>query len=341
MSKYVINPATLLYEVKEDPKSHKYIRLALLFLAVLGFVCLSFWFYTSVLKLDLPKTARLKREHAEWESRIDMVRSQIELYDQVLKGIEDRDDDVYRSIYGLNEIPDEVKYSGLEGVNRYDMLARYGANSELSRTVRNIDIITKRAYIQSRALDELDEIAKKAGDMVSCVPSVPPLAPLENGGYRLSSGFGYRVDPVYGGSEMHPGQDFAHPAGTPVFATGDGVVEKASYQFVGYGNEVVINHGYGYRTRYAHMSTIIVNEGMVIKRADQIGTIGSTGKSTGPHLHYEVEYKGNRTNPRNYMDITIPLDEYRAMVEKRAEESPNGKKSSTSEILSRRRHSYE
>lgn len=340
MSKYVINPVTLLYEVKEDPKSYKYIRLALLFLAALAFVCFSFWLYTSVLKLDLPKTAMLKRRHAEWEARIDMVRSQIEAYGQVLKGIEDRDDDVYRSIYGLNEIPDEVKYSGLEGVNRYDMLAQYGANAGLSKTVRDMDILTKRAYIQSRALDELGEMARKAGDMVSCVPSVPPLAPLDRG-YKLSSGFGYRTDPVYGGSEMHTGQDFAHPLGSPVFATGDGVVEKASFQFGGYGNEVIVNHGYGYRTRYAHLSTIIVNEGMAVKRADQIGTVGNTGKSTGPHLHYEVEYRGNRVNPRNYMDLDIPLDEYRAMVLKRVEESPNGKKISTSEILNRRRHSYE
>ena len=340
MPKYVFNPVTLLYEVKEDPKSLKFIKLALLSLASVGAVFLCFWLYGSVLHWDLPKTAYLRKKHAEWESRTELLRARMDVCDQVLTGLEDRDNDVYRSIYGLKEIPDEVRFAGLEGVNRYDDLMRYGANGDLQAMVRRLDMLTKRAYVQSRSLDELGDLARTAGDMASCVPSIPPLAPV-NGKYSLSSGFGYRTDPVYGGSELHTGQDFSHPKGSPVYATGDGVVEKASFQFGGYGNEVVIDHGYGYKTRYAHMSTILVNVGMKVSRADQVGTVGNTGKSTGPHLHYEVEYRDNKMNPLNYMDLTIPEAEYKAMVKNRREESPNGKRTSTSEILSRRRHSYE
>ena len=170
--------------------------------------------------------------------------------------------------------------------------------------------------------------------MISCVPNVPPLM-TSPGNFRLSSGFGYREDPVYGGAERHVGQDFAADKGTPVYVTGDGVVEKTSFQFRGYGNEIVIDHGYGYKTRYAHLNTIEVTEGMKLSRGDRIGTVGSTGKSTGNHLHYEVIYMGERKNPRNYMDVDMPADEYAALINRRGAENPVGKRSSTMELLRR------
>ena len=173
--------------------------------------------------------------------------------------------------------------------------------------------------------------------MISCVPSVPPLLP-DASKVNLSSGFGMREDPVYGGGEFHSGQDFATAKGTPVYATGDGVIQSARFQFSGYGNEIVIDHGYGYQTRYAHLNTIIVNEGMKVRRGEQIGTVGATGKVTGSHLHYEVIYQGNRVNPMNFMDFNMSLEEFRAMTGKRREDSPVGKRSSTTELLRRRRN---
>ena len=334
MPKYVLNPETLLYEEREDPKYLKYVRLSVAALAAAGFVFLYFWLYTSVFHWDLPRTAVLKRRVAEWEARMEVLSNRLDLYDRTLTGIEQRDDEVYRSIYGLGEIPDEVKNSGLGGVNRYAEIDLLGSNSTLGWSIRRLDKLTKRAYIQGMSLDEVGLLARTAGDMLACVPSVPPLLPDHNK-VHLSSGFGYRTDPVFGGGEAHGGQDMAAATGTPVYATGDGVVTMAEFKSNGYGNQIVIDHGYGYQTRYAHLSAISVSVGMKVKRGEQLGNVGSTGKSTGPHLHYEVVYRGNRVNPMNYMDFNMSLDEYRALLNSRREESPEGTRPSTTELLLR------
>lgn len=339
ITRYRYNPDTLLYEEKLEPKGFKYLEAGTQVIATIGLVCLYFWLYTSVFGWDLPKTAVLKKTHAEWESRMVLLNRQLDLYDQTLTGIEDRDDHVYRSIFGLSEVPDEIKKAGFGGINRYEYLDRFGANYDLKSTIRRMDILTKRTYVQSQALDEVAQYSVGAGDMLACVPSVPPLLP-EPGTFHLSSPFGGRRDPVYGGHENHTGQDFASERGNPVYATGDGIVEKAKSQFGGYGNEIVINHGYGYRTRYAHLSVMLVREGVKVHRGDKIGAVGNTGKSTGPHLHYEVEYRGNRVNPMKYMDINMPVDEYKAMIERRGDLAKD-KKASTTELLRRRRMSDE
>ena len=337
MSKYGLNPETLLYERRDEPRRVRIVRVAVATVLAAGFVLLYFWLYTSVLHWDLPRTAMLKRQAAAWEARLAVLDSRLDLYERTLSGIEERDDEVYSSIYGLGAIPDAVKHAGLGGVNRYAEFDRLGSRSSLGWSVRRLDDLTKRAYIQSKALDEVGQLAREAGDMISCVPSVPPLLP-DASKVHLSSGFGNREDPVYGGGEFHSGQDFATAKGTPVYATGDGVVVSARFQFSGYGNEVVIDHGFGYMTRYAHLDTIVIGEGMKVRRGEQIGTVGATGKVTGSHLHYEVLYKDDRVNPMNFMDFNMPLDEYRAMVDKRREDSPVGKRSSTTELLRRRRN---
>ena len=172
--------------------------------------------------------------------------------------------------------------------------------------------------------------------MISSVPTVPPIL-QKKGTFYLSSSFGYRSDPLYGDSRRHQGQDFASTIGNPVYATGDAVVEKVTYQYRGYGNEIVLDHGYGYETRYAHLNTIEVAEGMKVHRGDRIGTVGNTGKSTGPHLHYEVVYRGGRVNPMNYMDINMPVEEYEAMVNRRREAYRDERTTSTMELLRRGR----
>ncbi len=340
MPKYVFNPETLMYEARDEPKYLRQIRVVLLVAVALALVAFYFWLYLSVLHLELPRTASLRRAHAEWETRMNLLDRQLDIYEQTLTGIEQRDDDVYRSIYGLNPIPDAVRNSGMEGVNRYAELDRLGVNSHLRRTVRRLDDLTKRTYVRSKSLDEVGQLSRQAGDMISCVPNVPPILPAK-GEFRLSSSFGYRIDPVYGGGERHGGQDFATKTGTPVYVTGDGVVEKASMHLWGYGNEIVIDHGYGYKTRYAHLNTIEVSPGMKLHRGDRIGTVGNTGKSTGSHLHYEVIYRGNRVNPMNYLDINMPEDEYRAMVASRSAENSQPTAKSTMELLRRGRKAGE
>ena len=317
MANYVFNPITLQYEVREEPRYAKYVRTGLSIVVAAGLCFLYFWLYTSVLGWDLPKTARLKKENAMWQSKIAIAERQLDICEETLQGIEERDDHVYRSIFGMNVIPEEVKEAK--------------PDPQADPLTARINALTKRAYVQSMALDEVYGIALNAGDMVSHIPAVPPILP-KSGSYRMASPFGYRTDPVYGGTRFHAGQDFAADVGYPVYVTGDGVVEKVNYGFTGYGNEIIIDHGFGYRTRYAHLSRIDVAKGMKVTRGDQIGAIGKTGKATGPHLHYEVIYKGNAINPYSYMNLDMTVEEYIAMITRRREESGTRKKS-TLELL--------
>lgn len=336
MAKWVYNPETLLYEPQNEPKGWKVLRICILVLVAPALATLYFWLYTSVLGLELPKTAILRHKNEAYQAKIGVLSRQLDLYEETLNGIEERNDHVYRSIYGLGVIPDAVKASGLGGINRYSYLDEFGANASLKSVIRRTDALTKRAWLQSNALDEVGQLARNAGDMLACVPSVPPIMP-EPGKYHLSSPFGYRTDPVYGGGENHKGQDISTHRGNPVYATGDGVIEIAEFNFRGYGNEIQIDHGYGYKSHYAHLNTIEVVPGMKVHRGDRIGTVGSTGKSTGTHLHYEVIYLGAHVNPMAFMDMDMSVDEYKAMISGRAEESGHGKMNSTSELLDRHR----
>jgi len=334
MAKYRYNPETLRYEAQDESRWLKALRLFLLAAGAVALVYLYFWLYTAVLGFELPKTAILRRQNARWQARTELLSRSMDQCEQTLVGIEDRDDDVYRSIYGLSEVPAELKTSGVDA-SRYSGEEWAGASMYLKQNMLRMDELSSRAYLQSKALDEVGLVARTAGDMVSCVPAVPPILP-DNTKYNLSSPFGFRTDPIYGTAAFHSGQDFAAQRGYPVYATGDGIVEKAEFKFNGYGNEVVINHGYGYKSRYAHLNTIEVADGMKVVRGDRIGSVGNSGKSTGTHLHYEVEYKGEKVNPMNYMDINMPLDEYMSMVHQREMESPNGKRSSTSTLIRKR-----
>lgn len=332
--RYIFNPETLNYEKKELPRWFYILcRVSgVAFFGVLFFFYL--WIYTGVLGLDLPKTARLKRQNAEWQARFQVLNHQLDVYSETLKGIENMDDDVYRSVFGMNPIPPEVRNAGFGGVDRYAYLDDLGADADLKGTVMRMDIMMKQAAVQSKALDEVSVVSKQAGDMVSHIPAVPPLS-TKKGNFRLSSPFGWRSDPISGRRTMHTGMDFAAEKGVKVYATGDGVVESVEYQFSGYGNQVIINHGFGYKTRYAHLSATDVVEGMTVSRGDPVGRVGRSGKSTGPHLHYEVLYKGAQVNPYNYMDLKMPHEEYEAMIERRLSDSELNRRTTTSDIISR------
>ncbi len=319
-SRYVYNPDTLLYEKKEDSKVIRFAKVAGFVFCVAAVVALNFFIYTQVLGLDLPKTAHLKKKNAEWQAKFEVLNHSLDVAEKILGDIEQRDDDVYRSIFGLEEIPQEVKDAGFGGVNRYSYLDDLGGSTYLKNTVRRLDVMTKRSFIQSNALDEVAMVSHQAGNLISCVPAVAPIMP-EPGKYRISSPFGHRSDPVRKTIvAFHEGMDFATFLGNPVYCTGDGVVERVRYQFFGYGNEVIIDHGFGYKTRYAHLNSIDVVKGQALKRGQKIGAVGSTGKSTGPHLHYEVIYKGKQINPSPFMDLTIKSEEYKSMVRTAADE---------------------
>ena len=320
--RYKLNPETLLYEIEKVSAKSRAVKIVMLVAASIALSSVYFWLATDVFGLELPKTVLLKKTNARWISRMELMNRQMDIYDASLEGLGIRDDEIYRNIFGMNVIPDEVRNAGFGGVNRYEFLDVLPENSILRSTTVRLDVLTKKTYVQSRSYDEIEAMSKKAGDMASCIPAVPPIAP-DKSKYRLSSPYGYRSDPITGVSKMHTGFDFACKPGNPVYATGDGTVESVSFEFFGYGNSVLIDHGFVYKTRYAHLKMVYVSEGMKLKRGECIGETGNSGRSTGPHLHYEVMYRGRYVNPYNYFDMTMPLDEYSSMVSKVADESEN------------------
>ena len=330
--KYILNKVTLLWEPYRDTRWLNAFKTAFLYGGSLLCACLCLFLYSYVGKNELPKTAVLRSRNDAWVARMAVLDNELDKYEDALYGIEVRDDKVYRSIYGLKEIPAEVKNSGIGGQTRYAFLEGIAPNSFLRLNEVRLDHLSKRAFIQSKSLDEMYSLATTMGDMLSCIPAVPPLCPTPR--VYLSSSFGYRTDPVYGGGAFHKGQDFATQSGTPVYATGDGVVRSVRYTSNGYGNEILINHGFGYVTRYAHLSSTAVTEGMKVRRGDYIGAVGSTGKSTGPHLHYEVLYMDSQVNPMRFMDYSISEEEFNAMVRQREDESIS-RKHTTSELIMR------
>ncbi len=318
--RYIFNPRTLAYDVKERSKMSPIVRSLFLFALSLGMAAFYFWIYVSVLGLEPPKTLLLKKENAVWCSRVEILNRQLDKYDETLSALQMRDDGIYRSVFGMDEIPEEVRNAGFGGVNRYAHYDGVDPDGLLKKTAVRLDVMTKKSYIQSRSFDEVATLSKRAGDMASCIPAIPPISP-DRKKYRFSSSFGYRKDPKSGKTAFHKGVDFALKSGNPVYATGDGVVETVRFEFFGYGNQVIINHGFGYKTRYAHLKSISLVEGMEIKRGECIGLSGNSGKSTGPHLHYEVIYKGKPVNPYNYFDLAITPDEYSTMVKDVADAS--------------------
>lgn len=305
----ILNPETLMVEMEDVKDSHILWFLPVLIMGAVIFL-LFMWIHVSVLGHDLPKTTILKRQNAAWLSRMEIMSSRMDRYEEVLNLMEIRDDKIYRSVYGMNEIPSEIRESGLGGVNRYAYLDALEKGSPLRGVTLRLDRLMKKASVQSKSFDDVANLAATAGDMASCIPAIAPLS-TDPSTYRLSSPFGGRSDPITGVFKSHSGMDFACPPGNPVYATGDGTVVKVMHEFFGYGNWVMIDHGFGYRTRYAHLSSISVYEGQKVSRGDCIGGTGRSGRVTGPHLHYEVFYRDNYVNPRNFMDLDLsPADYY-------------------------------
>lgn len=320
--RYKLNPETLLYEIEKVSAKSRVLKTVVLVAASMALSLVYLWLFTSVLGFELPKTALLKMKNARWTSSMELMNRQLDMYEATLQGLSIRDDEIYRNIFGMNEIPQEVRNAGFGGVNRYEYLETIPENSLLRRASVRLDILTKKAYVQSKSFDDVEALSQRAGDMASCIPAIPPVLP-DKSKYRISSTFGYRSDPISGVSKMHTGFDFACKPGNPVYASGDGVVSSVTFELFNYGNSVVIDHGFGYKTRYAHLKTIFVAEGMKLKRGECIGESGNSGKSTGPHLHYEVMYKGRFVNPVNYFDLEMPVEEYASMVKNIAKESNN------------------
>ena len=309
--KYIYNPQTLDYEEYKPSKS-KRIRGVLFFLitaGILGYVVMALINHA----VGTPKERMQARELEFMKLQYDIINDKIENIDELLAEMQDRDDNIYRMIFEADPIPTSVRKAGYGGTNRYDALNGYENSSIVKETAKKIDVIESQLNVQSRSFDDVYDMAKNKANMLSCIPAIMPVKDVDI--YRISSHYGYRTDPFYKVQKLHSGIDFAGPIGTHIYCTGDGVVEKVTLGNNGYGNNIVINHGYGYKTRYAHINKSYVKVGQKVKRGEYIADMGNSGKSTAPHLHYEVIKNDKAINPVNFFFNDLTPEEYDKIIE--------------------------
>lgn len=307
---YRYNPQTLSYE-RVYPSLSK--KVFLICRNLFGGILLGaglFWFLMYYI-LDSPKEVELKKENKMLRANYEILSRRIEGMLKVQKDIQQRDDKMYRAIFHADPIPTDIRYSGYGNGSKYEELMSLSNPDLIIQTNQKIDLLTKQLYIQSKSFDDIVGMIGKQKDRLQHVPSIQPVANKDLS--RVASGYGMRIDPVYGSPRFHAGMDFTAKTGTPIYATGNGIVTYSDWK-QGYGNCVIIDHGYGYETLYAHLSAYDVKAGQQVIRGQKIAEVGSTGKSTGPHLHYEVHVRGVPDNPANYYFMDLTPEEYDQML---------------------------
>ncbi len=307
-----------------DTESCKYERVKVstwdIILNLMGFFCFALIlavgiFFISNKYFKSPVVAQLEKENAELNFYYDLLSKEMDHANEMLASLQERDDNVYRVIFEAEPIPSSIRNAGVGGVNNYKELMESNAEREelILSSYQKIDKLKKQMYIQTKSYDELMDMAKNKELFLAALPAIQPVSNKEL--KRLSSGFGYRIDPILKVRKPHRGVDFSAPIGTPVYATGDGVIRKTvKNSFSGYGYYIEIDHSFGFGTLYAHLNEIAVKKGQKVKRGELIGYVGNTGKSTAPHLHYEVHKDGKKINPVNYFGQDLNAAEYEEIL---------------------------
>ncbi|MCH2228792.1 MAG: M23 family metallopeptidase [Crocinitomicaceae bacterium] len=309
--KYRYNPESLSYETVNVSLGKKILRVLFWMAPSIVFGLILAFFFTK--RINSPKEKQLQSELKANAKELKRIQEDIALANKVLDVIESRDEDLYRAALYAEKFPDELRQMGTGGSEKYAYLSRMTNGELIKSTSQQIDKLEKRLNAQSISFRELLELAKGKEKLLACVPAIQPVRNTDL--KKRISGFGFRIDPIYKTRRMHTGMDFTAPRGTDVYATGDGVVELVERKRWGYGKSIVINHGFGYKTRYAHLSAFKVKQGQKVKRGELIGLIGSTGKSTGPHLHYEVIKNGKKVNPIGYYHSDLTPEQYETLLE--------------------------
>ena len=259
-----------------------------------------------------PREKQLLRERASLESQLEVLNSQVDQMQVVMTDLQQRDDNLYRVLFGAEPIPLSVRQGAQRKIDYYEQLAQM-TNSELAADLSlKVDLLEKEIYVQAKSYDEVAQMAKEQEIRMENIPAIQPV--MNKDLKRVASGYGMRIDPVYHVRKFHQGMDFTAPTGTEVFATGNAKVDFAGWK-QGYGNTVILDHGYGYKTLYAHLYKILVRKGQKVRRSDIIALVGNTGKSTGPHLHYEVRLNNKPVDPRNYYFYDLSPEEYDQMIQ--------------------------
>jgi murein DD-endopeptidase MepM/ murein hydrolase activator NlpD len=310
--KYYYDTKTLSYRKIERSFRQK-VKDSIVVIAASGILAaLFFVLYTIV--IDSPKEKKLIRENLALQIQYNLLNERMDNMAVVLDDMQNRDDNIYRVIFESDPIPSSVRNAGFGGANRYKELEGYESSELLVETQKKLDILSKMAAVQSKSFDDVKNLALDKEKMLAAIPGIQPVA--NKNLKRMASGYGRRIHPIYKVRKMHWGMDFSAKTGTPIFATGDGKISNdRKIGGSGYGKYIVIDHGYGYQTLYAHMSKVAVRKGQSVKRGDVIGYVGNSGRSAGPHLHYEVVKDGKKVNPINFYYSDLTPEEFEQMIE--------------------------
>jgi murein DD-endopeptidase MepM/ murein hydrolase activator NlpD len=300
--KYFFNTHTLRFEKIEVPLK---VRLLQTIGFILASIAVGVLFVAILFKfIDSPKERLLRQQNTAYKESYAVLQERIKQLELQMVELEQRDNEVYRSIFEATPIPDSARVKEMSVKNEIKLIQSL-SNTALTDNIRNqLNNLSLRMSFQGQSFAEITTMVKNKEKLLRAIPAIQPVS--NKNLKRVASGFGYRIDPLYKDSRLHAGLDFSAPTGTPIYATADGEVQIAGFNTDGYGNKVVINHGYGFQTLYAHMVRVIANVGQSVKRGEVIGYVGSTGKSTGSHLHYEVIKRGTKVDPVYYFynDLT-------------------------------------
>ena len=307
---YKINPETLAMEQVKQGLGYWLRQTGIYILAgiILGvlFLFLFLTFFPS------PREKQLLREKESMQSQLEILNQQVDQMQIVMTDLQQRDDNLYRVLFGAEPIPLSIRQGTQHKIDYYDSIAKMTDNQLAADLTQKVDMLAKELYTQAKSYDEVLEMAKNQEIRMENIPAIQPVKNQDL--KRVASGYGMRIDPVYHVRKFHQGMDFTAPTGTEVFATGNAKVDFAGWK-QGYGNTVILDHGYGYKTLYAHLYKILVRKGQKVRRSDIIALVGNTGKSTGPHLHYEVRLNNKPVDPRNYYFYDLSPEEYDQMIQ--------------------------
>lgn len=312
--KYYYNTNTLRYEKLETPFRVRLLRVfgfiaaALVTAALISFFAFQF--------IGSPRERILAEQNKAMRENFNALDEELNSVQQQMKELEKRDNDVYRAIFEANPIPDSARAKELEEKLEIASIERINDNQLVSAITNTLNNLSSRVIAQKKSYDEVDELVKNKEKLLSRTPAIQPVSNKDLN--RVASGFGYRIDPVYKTTKFHAGLDFSAPQGTPIYATADGTISTAGNTGNGYGNHVIINHGYGYETLYGHMVRVKARRGQAIKRGEVIGWVGNTGKSTGPHCHYEVHKNGDKINPIYFFFNDLTPEQFDLLLKKAA-----------------------
>ncbi|WP_299251032.1 M23 family metallopeptidase [uncultured Lacinutrix sp.] len=310
--KYYYDSDTLSYRkiTRKKRRTFKYLLAFLFSSALLAF----FFVFLGSQFFESPNEKALKRELSNMQLQFVLLNKKMAEAEAVLANVEDRDNNIYRLYFEANPIPEEQRKAGFGGINRYKALEGFDNSKLIKESNKRIDILQKRIVVQSKSLDEIAVLAEEKEKFLATIPAIQPVNNEDL--TRMASGYGMRTDPFNKTRKMHWGMDFTAPRGTPIYAAGDGVVERADSNSSGYGNHIRIDHGYGYVSLYAHMYKYNVGKNQKVKRGDLIGFVGSTGRSEAPHLHYEIFKDGERINPINFYYGSLTAEEYSKLLDR-------------------------